>query len=161
MDEGVDQRYAYIKVGSPHENPSRISSHDMMTGKFGHWHQRNAARASQAEGIWKVEFVEDGQYTVTLRRFPRESGLRINETFPKQEKTIELDEVMPASTKTDFVKAFLSVADFNNQTAEIKPRQEEVTFKGYIPAGKYDMEAQLIDKDDRVYPAYYIYIERL
>ncbi|MDH4203668.1 MAG: arylsulfatase [Phycisphaerae bacterium] len=161
MDEGADQRYAYIKVGSPHENPSRISSHDMMTGKFGHWHQQHAARASQAEGIWKVEFVEDGHYTVTLRRFPRESGLGINETFPEQEKTIELDEVMPASTKTDFVKAFLSVADFNNQTSEIKPRQEEVTFKAYIPAGKYDMEAQLIDKDGRVYPAYYIYIERL
>jgi hypothetical protein len=68
---------------------------------------------------------------------------------------------MPASTKADFVKAFLSVADFNNQTSKIKPRQEEVTFKAYIPAGKYDMEAQLIDKDDRVYPAYYIYIERL
>ena len=31
MDEGVNERYAYIKVGSPQENPSRISSHDMLT----------------------------------------------------------------------------------------------------------------------------------
>ena len=35
MSEGPNERYAYIKVGSPKENPSRISSHDMLTGKFG------------------------------------------------------------------------------------------------------------------------------
>ena len=55
-----------------------------------------------------------------------------------------------------------SVANLRSEDAgRGKPRQEEVTFKAYISAGKYDMEAQLIDKDDRVYPAYYIYIERL
>ena len=33
MSEGPNERYAYIKVGSEDENPSRISSHDMLTGK--------------------------------------------------------------------------------------------------------------------------------
>ncbi|WP_216362684.1 hypothetical protein [Formosa algae] len=44
---------------------------------------------------------------------------------------------------------------------KIEPGQEEVTFKGKIPAGKYDMEAQLVDTDGRVHPAYYVYIEKL
>ncbi|MFY0713619.1 arylsulfatase [Seonamhaeicola sp. NFXS20] len=161
MSETPNERYAYIKVGSSKENPSRISSHDMLTGKFGHmWHQYGAVTASQATGRWKIEFVEDGEYTITLRRFPRESGLPINAVFPETEKTIKLDRAMPASVKNDFTEAYLYVANLSKSEI-IKENQEEVTFKGFIPEGKYDMEAQLIDKNNRVHPAYYVYIEKL
>lgn len=161
MAEGPNERYGYIQVGSPKENPSRISAHDMLTGKHnGSWHQTGAARAVQASGIWKIEFVEDGEYTISLRRFPRESRLGINVVFPAAEETIEKNSPMPASVKNDFEMASLYVANIEGNV-KIQPGQEEVTFKGKIPAGKYDMEAQLIDKDGRVHPAYYIYIEKL
>ncbi len=161
MDEGVSEKYAYIKVGSAYENPSRISSHDMLTGKHAHaWHQWGPITASQATGRWKIEFVEDGEYTVSLRRFPRESGLPINETFPAQDKQLELDRTNPASIKSDFTEACLYLANIN-KSSKIEPGQDEVTFKSNIPAGKYDMEAQLIDELGRVYPAYYVYIEKL
>ena len=89
MSEGPNERYGYIKVGSPKENPSRISAHDMYVGTFDRvWSQYGAAEASQIVGIWKIEFVEDGEYAITLRRFPRESGLGINATFPAQKKTV-------------------------------------------------------------------------
>ncbi len=161
MAEGPNERYGYIKVGSPNENPSRISAHDMFTGKFGHvWHQYGAASASQATGRWKIEFVEDGEYSISLRRFPRESGLEINATFPEQEPQIELERVFPASVKSDFETAYLYVANIA-QSVKIEAGQSEVNFIATIPAGKYDMEAQLIDKDGRVHPAYYVYIEKL
>ncbi|GAA3650070.1 arylsulfatase [Flavivirga jejuensis] len=161
VDEEVNERYAYIKVGSPKENPSRISAHDMIVGKYSHsWHQNGATIGVQAGGKWKIEFVEDGEYSISLRRFPRESGLAINATFPAQKEAIEYDKTSPASTKTDFKEAFLYVANIS-KTFKIKEGQDEVTFKGNIPAGKYDMEAQLIDELDRVHPAYYVYIEKV
>ena len=161
MSEGPNERYGYIKVGSPKENPSRISAHDMFTGKHnGAWHQDGASKAVQAAGRWKIEFIADGEYTITLRRFPRESGLAINEIFPEQEKRIELQKTMAGSIKSDFEKAYLYVANIEKEL-RIEPNQAEVTYKGKIPAGKYDMEAQLVDKDGRVHPAYYVYIEKL
>ena len=161
MDEGVNERYAYIKVGTPYENPSRISAHDLLTGMHGaSWHQYGAANASQAAGRWKIEFVEDGEYNIILRRFPRESGLGINDTFPGQEKTIELDRVMPEGKKSDFEKAFLYVAGIQ-ESADIQQDQDEVTFTAFIPAGRYDLEARLIDKENKMHPAYYLYIEKL
>ncbi|MBU2929891.1 arylsulfatase [Winogradskyella psychrotolerans] len=161
MAENPNERYAYIKVGSPNENPSRISAHDMLTGKHnGSWHQDGASKAVQANGRFKIEFVEDGEYAISLRRFPRESGLAINATFPAQEKRIELDKVMSGSEKSDFEKAYVYVANLEKEL-KIEQGQEEVTFTNTIPAGKYDLEAQLIDKDGRIYPAYYIYIEKL
>ena len=70
------------------------------------------------------------------------------------------NSAIPASIKSDFDKAFLYVADVN-ESAKITEGQEEVTFKVNIPAGKYDLEAKLIDKDKRNYPVYYLYIEKL
>jgi hypothetical protein len=161
MDEGVNERYAYIKVGSPHENPTRISSHDMLTGKFSMmWHQYGATTAIQATGRWKIDFVESGNYKISLCRFPRESGLAINDTFPALEKPVELQQSMPASVKSDFEQACLYVADIE-KSIKIEKGQKEVSFIGQIPAGKYDMEAQLIDSQNRVHPAYYVYIEKL
>ncbi|MEI6865688.1 arylsulfatase [Flavicella sp.] len=160
VDEEVNQKYAYIKVGSEKENPSRISAHDMIVGKYASsWHQDGARVPEQSSGKWKIEFVEDGEYTISLRRFPRESNLAINATFPAQEKAIILDKTSPASVKSDMKKAFLYVANIS-KTLDIKKGADEVTFKGKIPAGKYDMEAQLIDELGRVYPANYVYIEK-
>jgi arylsulfatase A-like enzyme len=159
--ENPNERYGYIKVGSSKENPSRISAHDMFTGKHnGAWHQDGASKAVQASGRWKIEFVEDGEYAIYLRRFPRESKHAINATFPGQEKRIELHKTMAGSTKSDFEKAYLYVANIEKEQ-NITPGQAEVKFTGNIPAGKYDMEAQLIDKDGKVYPAYYVYIEKI
>ena len=161
MDEGPNERYAYITVGTPYENPSRISAHDMFTSKFAHgWHQYGAANATQSTGRWKIQFAADGEYTVSLCRFPRESGLEINAIFPVQDPQIELDRVFPASVKSDFTQACIYVANLQ-KTAKIQEGQKEVSFTARIPAGKYDMEAQLVDKDGRVYPAYYVYIEKL
>lgn len=161
IDEGVDEKYAYIKVGSPYENPTRISSHDLIIGRYQSvWHQNGAISGAQAGGVWKIEFVEDGEYAITLRRFPRESALAINATFPAQEKRVELDQTAPASKKNDFTEARLYVAGFSKDS-KIEEGQDEITFTGKIPAGKYDMEAQLIDSENRVHPAYYVYIEKL
>lgn len=148
--------------GSPKEDPSRISAHDMIVGKYSPaWHQNGAITAVQAGGgKWKIEFVEDAEYKISLRRFPRESGLAINATFPAQKEAIEYDKTWPAGIKTDFKEAFLYVANIS-KTLEIKEGQDEVVFKGKIPAGKYDMEAQLIDELGRLYPAYYVYIEKV
>lgn len=161
IDEGVDEKYAYIKVGSPYENPTKISAHDLISGRYANaWHQNSAIRPSPAGGSWKIEFVEDGEYSISLRRFPRESQLAINATFPGQEKTIEYDRVAPAGEKNDFTEAFLFVADVS-KSQKIADGQEEVTFKARIPAGKYDMEAELLDAAGRRHPAYYVYIEKL
>jgi hypothetical protein len=86
--------------------------------------------------------------------------LDINESFPAKEKPVELDRAMPASVKTDFVQAYLYVADLS-MSADIVNGQKEVSFTARISAGKYDMEAQLIDQDGRVHPAYYVYVEKL
>lgn len=157
----LNSTYAYIKVGTPFENPSRISAHDMLTGRLNKaWHQYGAATASVANGRWKIEFATSGNYKISLRRFPHESGLPINSAFPKKEKKFEIEMDMPASKKVNFDRGFLYVADVKAEK-KLKVGAEEISFTQYLPKGKFDLEASFFDTEDRIYPVYYLYIEKL
>lgn len=161
LDDDADTRFAYITVGTPHENPSRISAHDMIMTNFGKaWHQHGAVMASPASGSWKINFAESGSYKISLCRFPRESGLEINATFPAQAKERRLDSTMPASVKDNFTKAYLYVANVDAKLP-IKAGAKEVTFNVEVTEGKYDMIAQLIDENGVLFPSYYVYIEKI
>ncbi len=160
MAENVDVRYSYIQVGSPKENPSKITSHDMHTGEFNRgYHQNGALRANTGTGNWKIEFLEDGEYKISLCRFPRESGLCINSKVAAAPQRFEVAMSAPASIKDDFVSAKMYVAG-NSKTGKIESDTKEVTFNCNVPAGKYDFYAQLVDSKGVLFPAYYIYIEK-
>lgn len=65
-DVSVDfNKYAKIYIGSEHENPVTLYSHDAHTRK--------------GEKVWVIEVARDGKYEVTLNRWPKESGKRIVE----------------------------------------------------------------------------------
>ncbi|MEN8201015.1 MAG: arylsulfatase [Bacteroidota bacterium] len=161
MSEHPDERYAYIKAGTNYENPVRICSHDMLTADLGHaWHQYGAIEAVSGGGRWKVEIMVAGHYLISLRRFPRESGLAINEVFAEQEKPVHLQKAMPESNNVGFREAFLYIADFSGRI-EIPDGASEVNFEMNLPEGKFDMEAQLIDAQGIVYPSYFVYIEKI
>ena len=157
----VDKRYVYIKAGTSHENPLRISSHDMLSDNMGNsWHQYGAVEAAEGSGIWKVEIVEEGDYSICLRRFPRESGWGFNAQFPETPKSIELERSMPACKQVGFVEASLYIADFSKVLA-IDEEAEEVEFSMHLHPGKYDMEAILKDKEGSIHPAYFVYLEKV
>jgi len=62
---GDFDKYAKIHIGTTHENPVTLYSHDA--------HSRNGKK------IWIVQVARDGKYEVRLNRWPEESGKRIIE----------------------------------------------------------------------------------
>lgn len=122
--------------------------------------KNGAITSGRSSGMWKVAFETAGRYKITLCRFPRESELAINATFPEAAENIEIQGRRPASVKNDFTKAYLCIADIN-KTLKIAANDKEVSFMANIPEGKYDMIAELEDNEGRAYPAYYVYIEKL
>jgi arylsulfatase A-like enzyme len=159
LGEGVEDRFAYIKAGTSHENPVRICAHDMRTPLLSFWHQYGAVEAAQGTGSWKVEIVEEGVYGISLRRFPRESGMGFNAHFPAAPRPPELANSMPASNNVGFVEATLQLAELSLSSG-IEEDAEEVTFSMHLSAGKYDMEAVLKDQQGGIHPAYFVYIEK-
>ncbi|WP_236973462.1 arylsulfatase [Membranihabitans maritimus] len=162
MEQEVNERYAYIKAGTEHENPLRLSSHDMYIYPYEYvWHQNGVLEGNRGQGDLKVEVVKGGRYQISLRRYPRESGLAFNEIVSAGNMSVEISNPMPASKHNNLTYATLYLAGISETKPILGDSIEEVNFEGYIPAGKYDMTAVLLDADGRVYPSYYTYIERM
>ena len=106
-----------------------------------------------------MEVVESGEYRISLRRFPRESGLGFNAQFLAAERPPKLQQSMPASNNVGFVSASLSIADFSKK-APIEEQAEEVSFDMHLLEGKFDMVAQLYDLEGKCYPSYFVYMEK-
>lgn len=161
LADRVDERVSYIHVGSPQENPTRISAHDMYLGVMKSiWHQFNALSANPASGYWPLHFLESGEYNITLCRFPRESGLAINALVEAEAPSVRIERPAPASEKDDFVTAQMYVAGIT-KSAPISADDKEITFTCTVPEGKFNFYAELIDSEGVVHPAYYVYVEKL
>jgi len=160
MDEEVDKRFAYIQAGSPSENPVRVCSHDLLSPVFQFWHQWHPVNATEGSGVWKIEIVSEGDYTFSLRRFPRESGWGFNDSFPAEPRPDRLESSMPESKQVGIIEASLEIGEFS-QRESIKMDADELTFDAHLQKGKYDMKAILMDQDGKVHPAYFVYIEKV
>jgi len=157
----LNSTYAYIRTGTPYETVSRISAHDMHTGILERaWHQYGALTGSRARGVFKIAFSESGEYLISLRRYPEESQLAINQPVEARPATLEINNPMPGSTQLGLSGARLVVG---NVDKEKKSGEDDrsADFKVHMEEGKYDMEAYFTDKAGIEYPAYYIYIRKL
>lgn len=159
MSEGANERYAYIQAGSDAENPLRISAHDMHTESTKAHSQVGPLLGLNPLGIFKIEILEEGDYTISLCRYPRESGLAFEDKVAAVEPSFELDNGMPESKPLNITEAKLSIAQYDVKSP-VKGSDKEVAFDLYLEKGKFDLDAYFINDDMVKYPPYYIYIEK-
>lgn len=163
-DENPDTKYTYIWAGTKYENPVRITTHEMHSGYLGNaWKQSGPLNVETIKGVYKVKIATDGKYKITLCRYPVESGYKINQDIPAVKPTFEVQEELPASDGIKMAKAQLLIGDIEGKKSfkDVKDDDYGVSYELNMFAGKYDMEASFFDKLGRMYPAYFIYIEKL
>lgn len=170
MDEGVNERYAYFKVGDDFgpTGYTMITAHDMYTDLTGRaWSQYGVLLGSGTPGIIKLWVASSGEYEIDLRRYPRESGLKINEEVPEYLETNNprIETPRPAGKNLNLTEAKLVIgttaSGVDGTSKPIGAHDEEVKFSVKISEGKYDMFATLIDGNGRLYPAYYVYVKKI
>ncbi|MFA6677414.1 MAG: arylsulfatase [Bacteroidales bacterium] len=165
IEEGANERTAYIYAGSPYQKVTDINCSEMHSNKLGFtWQQQGCLIAEPGiRGVYKIRFVTDGKYKITLCRYPLESGYNINQHIPAQKPRFEIQKPLPESNDVGMTSAELYVAQVKGikKVPENNEGGQGIIFEANIPAGYYDMEAFFNDKEGRQYPAYYIYIEKI
>lgn len=137
--------YCAIVLGSAHENPTMLSSHDWHAD--GPWNQEQIRRGLRKNSFWAVEVACDGEYEISLRRWPVEANAAI---------TAAADGGKAIAVK----KARLKIADFD-QTKDVSAGDKAVTFRMRLKTGKARLQSWFIEADDRSRGAYYVYVKRL
>jgi len=126
--------YVRIELGSPSDNPARLTCHDWH-GPQVPWHQSMVQRGAMGNGFWAVDIKHPGAYKVTLRRWP-----------------------VGKSGDLEAVKAKLQIGEMVAEQ-EVESNAESVTFKTKLPQGPAKLQTWLTLPNGKVRGAYFVVVE--
>ena len=153
-----------IYLGHPKESPAVLTAHDWITTgstPWNHAHIRGAMSGDANTGFWNVKVVEDGEYEIRLRRWPRESEAAINASLPAGAGVpgVQAYRTRPGKAFAA-VKAMLKIGDQQAGTA-IAPGAKEVIFKMKLKAGTTRLSSRFINASGDEIGGYYAYVTKL
>ena len=134
---------SYMVIGSDRSPIVSLSSHDWLIDKLPPWNQNHIKSGAVAEeSFWAIEVEQDGDYEISLRRWPVEADKGINDgTYGKA---------------FNYKQARLKIADID-QTMDIPDGAKEVTFKVSLKKGVTELAPVFIGPDLTATP-YYAYV---
>ncbi len=162
--EPTFERTVESYLGHPRSPEVRLTCHDWITDGSTPWNQRairSAARAPNVTGFWPVRIVEEGDYEVELRRWPREidhpiaAGLPPGEDVPGERAFRAVPGVaFPA------VKASLKLGGMHLEM-DVAAEASSVSFRLPLQAGSDRLVGRFHDEEGNAMGAYYAYVKLL
>ncbi|MHC4637655.1 MAG: arylsulfatase [Planctomycetota bacterium] len=151
-----------IIVGSPHENPSRLTCYhwnsESGTQSEMPWGQAHIVAGMHVNGYWNLYVDRKGRYTIRLRRWPSESGLAINDT--SDAKPPERPSYLINAKPIVATKARIRIQDVD-ETLPVKEDAEEIVFTVTLKAGSSRLKTWFMDDNENSRGAFYVHIQRL
>ncbi len=150
--------YNRIIAGSSFERETALSSHDNHSpGRNPAWNQQQVREGIyEDKGFWALEVVRDGLYALELRRWPRESGLRLSEAAPATRANPGLGSYEEGNI-LDYTEAFIRIGSLT-YTKKVAAGTASVKFHVSLQKGPLDLEAGFTDRQGKRNNAYYVYI---
>lgn len=134
---------SYMVIGSDRSPIVSLSSHDWLIDKLPPWNQSHIVQGAVAEeSFWAIEVERDGDYEISLRRWPVEADKGINDgTYGKA---------------FNYKQARMRIGDID-ETKDIPEGAKEVTFKVSLKKGITQLAPVFIGPDLTATP-YYAYV---
>jgi arylsulfatase A-like enzyme len=131
--------YVRIGLGSPHENPARLTCHDWHTnGGPVPWNHGHIRRDLKSNGSWEVDVHQAGRYEITLRTRPKHVGHSLNS-----------------------VKARIKLGDLERSKELPGSGVTSVTFSVTLKKGPEKFQSWLENKDGVSRGAYFVDVKRV
>jgi arylsulfatase B len=149
--------YVRIGLGSPQENPSRLTAHDWHgAGSEKVWNQRGIREAPPANGFWAVDILRSGRYRFELRRWPRELDLPMDAPYRDPSPNRET----AAGRAIECVKAGIRIAGVE-QSKPVRSGEKAAVFELALKAGPAELHTSLEESTGVSRGAYFVYVERI
>lgn len=154
----------YFRIGSKLENPITLTAHDVHAENGQQpWNQPSIREGQKGSGYWSIQVLEEGTYEVSLRRYPIEANLAINETVKAITKNEipGLEEEVPTGKKMNYIAASIHFGNSLKQEIKVSPTDVAANFKIYLKPEKTTLNASFIDNKGAENVAYYVYIKKI
>ena len=153
----------YLGANAPLANPVTLTCHDWIADGSTPWNQRhirNAEKKPSNTGFWAVDIKSAGNYTVELRRWPKESDKAITAEL---EAGADVPGVKPfrAAPGKPFaaVKAHLKLGG-KELVLPVKKTDKGVSFAISLKEGRDELWAKFTDTSGTAMGAFYAYVTK-
>lgn len=148
--------FSPIHIGSDAENPTPLSSDDWQDGLVTDSYQVRAGEPGN--GPWHIQVEKDGEYEISLRRWPVETDLAITAASPMfqgpENSRYRAGKALPIK------KARLRIGNFD-RTQPVRATDKAVTFRVQLKANRTQLQTWFSDADGKeLCGAYYVYVQR-
>ncbi|MCC9655441.1 arylsulfatase [Rhodopirellula halodulae] len=145
-----------VVIGHENENPSLLTACEWLDIFVDQ--QVQIRRGVRKNGVWHLIVDQPGTYQFELRRWPKESGLKLDQAIPLKQVT---DGTFPAGEGLPIQSGRLRIGDFD-QTSPVDSSGQSITFRTQLSAGPIEMQTWMLDQDgNSICGAYYVDVHRL
>jgi arylsulfatase A-like enzyme len=143
-------RTTELYIGHPEHPEVYLTSHDWIQEAYPPWNQQqNRAKLPvrpnssnlKHSGHWAIKVLEDGLYEVEVRRWPEESGKKINQALPAGDQVPGADKAFRAQVGYG-IDASSATLRLNGKDLSSKPVDDEtesVSFVLKLPASTHKL----------------------
>lgn len=167
MQAHLDQWWAEVKdiarepqrvvIGHPSENPTMLSACEWLDVFVDQ--QIQIRRGDRKNGVWHLQVAESGSYEFELRRWPRESGLKLTEGCPEVEVT---DGTFIKGTALPIQSGRLQVGMKSYPLKHPTPDATSFQITCQLEQGPIEIQSWFLDQNQQeICGAYYLYVNRI
>ncbi len=147
--------FSPIHIGSDRENPMMLSPCDWQDMFLDQSAQ--VRRGVGKNGIWDLIVEQEGEYEISLRRWPQEAGVPITSGVPEYEA---VDGRYPQGVALPVAQTRLRIADID-ETKAVRPGDEAVAYTVHLKAGRTQLQTWFYDEGkEELCGAYCVYVLR-
>jgi hypothetical protein len=144
-----------VIIGSDQENPQMLTACEWLDVFVDQ--QVQIRRGDRKNGVWHLVVAQPGTYTFELRRWPRESGFKLNQAC---EATKVTDGNYIPGNAIPIAQGRLKIGEFD-ETAQPTDDGEAIRFTAKLEPGPTQLQTWMLDRDEEeLCGAYYVYVER-
>ncbi|MEP1643201.1 arylsulfatase [Rhodopirellula bahusiensis] len=145
-----------VVVGSEQENPSLLTACEWLDIFVDQ--QVQIRRGVRKNGVWHLIVDQPGTYEFALRRWPKESGLKLDQAIPMKQVT---DGTFPAGVSLPIKSGRLKIGNFD-QTSPADSSGQSITFRTQLSAGPIEMQTWMLNgNQESICGAYYVDVQRV
>ncbi|MEM9987090.1 MAG: N-acetylgalactosamine-4-sulfatase, partial [Bacteroidota bacterium] len=152
-------------IGEKNNPDAVLYSHDWhevkdQAGEKGQtpWNQKQVREGLATNGFWTVEIAEEGEYEVSLCRWPLESGLALRDGV-EMKPAVDGGRPLPKGKALSIEKAKLRIGDQTWETG-VEASLDRVSFSVKLDVGPFNIQTWFTDDAGREWGAYYVYIKK-
>ncbi len=157
-DERVDEAIKFSPVYITKDNPVKMTCHAWHEATKMCFNQDDIRRGVFDNGYWALNVVDEGEYNIELRRYPRETDFCLNADCPEIAQT-DYTEKRPSGIPLEITSASIVL---HNKRHECTFDEDKkcAKIKINMKKGEYNLRTRFMLKDNTSIGAYYCYIEK-